>query len=148
MPKDEKEKDGSIKVKKTDADRKKKISILPVSPGQPKLNEIDESLRHAKSGKPNAPLVRRLQDFASGSPDLLRDIPVDLGPVSDFRRRVYELCRRIPYGKKISYSELAAKACRPRAARAVGNSMAANKIPLIIPCHRVVGSHGKVGSYG
>ena len=52
----------------------------------------------------------------------------------------------IPYGRTMSYGELAAKAGSPRAARAVGNCMAANKIPLLVPCHRVVCSGGRLGS--
>ena len=95
----------------------------------------------------NIPLVRRLQEYASGNPDSLRDISVDPGPMSDFQRRILEQCRRIPYGKTMSYAELAAKAGSPRAARAVGNCMAANRIPLLIPCHRVVCSDGRLGSY-
>ena len=85
-------------------------------------------------------LVRRLQAFASGRPDPLRDIPVDPGRLSAFRRRVLNQCRRIPYGSTMSYAELAAKAGSPRAARAVGNCMAANRTPLLVPCHRVVRS--------
>ena len=56
-------------------------------------------------------------------------------------------CRRIPYGRTMSYAELAAKAGSPNAARAVGNCMAGNRIPLIVPCHRVVCSDGRLGSY-
>jgi methylated-DNA-[protein]-cysteine S-methyltransferase len=100
-----------------------------------------------RAGKSDVPLVRRLQKYASGKIDSLRDIRVDLGPIGGFQRRVLEQCRRIPYGKTMSYAELAAKAGSPRAARAVGNCMAANPIPLIIPCHRVVRSDGRLGSY-
>jgi methylated-DNA-[protein]-cysteine S-methyltransferase len=100
-----------------------------------------------KPGKRHARLVRRLQAYAAGVPDPLRDIPVDLGPTGDFGRRVLEQCRQIPYGCTMSYGELAAKAGSPRAARAVGNCMATNKIPLLVPCHRVVRSGGRLGSY-
>ena len=91
--------------------------------------------------------LRRLQAFAAGKPERLDDIPIDPGPMSDFQRRVLEQCRRIPYGQTVSYGELAAKAGSPRAARAVGNCMAGNRIPLIVPCHRVVCSDGRLGSY-
>ena len=64
-----------------------------------------------------------------------------------FQRRVLKQCRLIPYGRTMSYGELAAKAGSPRAARAVGNCMAANNIPLLIPCHRVVCSDGRLGSF-
>jgi methylated-DNA-[protein]-cysteine S-methyltransferase len=92
-------------------------------------------------------LVRRLQAFAAGKPDALDDIGVDLGRLSDFQRRVLQQCRRIPRGQTLSYAELAAKAGYPHAARAVGNCMAGNRTPLIVPCHRVVRSDGGLGSY-
>jgi methylated-DNA-[protein]-cysteine S-methyltransferase len=104
-------------------------------------------LEQAKPGKPKTSLVRRLQQYARGCSDPLRDIPVDLGPANDFRRRVLRQCRRIPYGKTLTYAALAAKAGSPRAARAVGNCMAANRIPLLIPCHRVICSGGGLGFY-
>jgi methylated-DNA-[protein]-cysteine S-methyltransferase len=100
-------------------------------------------------GKTDLPL--RLQAFASGKPDDFRDIRVEPGllqpSLTDFQRRVLDQCRKIPYGSTISYAELAAKAGFPRASRAVGNCMAANRIPLLIPCHRVVRSDGQLGSY-
>jgi methylated-DNA-[protein]-cysteine S-methyltransferase len=92
-------------------------------------------------------VVRRLQAFAAGKPDALGDVAVDPGPLSDFQRRVLRQCRRIPYGHTVSYDELAVKAGCPGAARAVGNCMAGNRIPLIVPCHRVVRSDGRLGSY-
>jgi methylated-DNA-[protein]-cysteine S-methyltransferase len=92
-------------------------------------------------------LVKRLQQFAAGVPDAFLDIPVDFGPSSDFQRRVLTLCRHIPYGQTLSYAKLAAQAGFPRAARAVGNCMAANPTPLLVPCHRVVRSDGRPGRY-
>ena len=92
-------------------------------------------------------LIARLQRYAAGTPDTLDDISVDFGPTSEFRRRILTLCRRIPYGRTVSYSELAAQAGSPRAARAVGNCMAANAIPLVIPCHRVICADGRIGVY-
>ena len=106
-----------------------------------------KDLEPTKPGKRDARLVRRLQAYASGAPDPLCDIPVDLGPVGDFQRRVLKRCRRIPYGRTMSYGDLASKTGSARAARAVGNCMAANKIPLLVPCHRVVCSDGRLGSY-
>jgi methylated-DNA-[protein]-cysteine S-methyltransferase len=107
----------------------------------------EELLAGAKPGGGNHRLVRRLQAYASGKPDSLADVAVDLSAGTSFRRRVLEQCRRVPYGKTISYAALAAKAGSPGAARAVGNCMAGNRIPLLIPCHRVVSSGGKIGSF-
>ncbi|MGW8258272.1 MAG: methylated-DNA--[protein]-cysteine S-methyltransferase [Thermoguttaceae bacterium] len=93
------------------------------------------------------PLAKRLQAYAKGANDDFRDISVDLAPSSDFQKRVLTSCRKIPYGATLSYGRLAAMAGSPRAARAVGNSLASNRIPLIIPCHRVVCADGHIGFY-
>jgi methylated-DNA-[protein]-cysteine S-methyltransferase len=109
---------------------------------------LDHQLvEHARIGKADAPLVRRLKNYASGCPDSFTDIAVDPGPMGDFQRRVMDHCRRIPYGKTLTYGELAAKAGSPHAARAVGNCMARNRIPLLVPCHRVVCAGGGLGSF-
>jgi methylated-DNA-[protein]-cysteine S-methyltransferase len=95
----------------------------------------------------NRALVRRLQAYAEGKTDDFRDVPIDPGPQTDFRLRVIQNCRQIPPGSTLTYGELAARAGRPRAARAVGTCMAANRIPLIVPCHRVVGADGSLRGY-
>jgi len=83
----------------------------------------------------NDELVQRLVAFAEGVPDDFLDVKIDLS------------CRRIPYGQTLTYGQLAAKAGSPRAARAVGQCMAANRVPLIVPCHRVVPSTGGIGPF-
>lgn len=65
-----------------------------------------------------------------------------------FRRAVLQACAAIPAGEVRTYGELAADAGRPGAARAVGTAMATNPLPLVVPCHRVVRSDGRVGGYG
>lgn len=89
-------------------------------------------------------LIERLQRFAAGEPDDFTDVPLDLGHLTDFQRRVVNACRRIKAGKSRSYADLAVAAGSPRAARAVGNVMRGNRFPLIVPCHRVIGSDGKL----
>lgn len=66
---------------------------------------------------------------------------------TEFRIKVWEELRRIPYGKTITYAELARRIGRPKAYRAVANACGANPLPIIIPCHRVVASGGKPGGY-
>lgn len=66
---------------------------------------------------------------------------------SDFEKAIYEKLIQLPYGQTISYKELAASIGKPDAARAVGNAMAKNKLPVIIPCHRVIKSDGGLGEY-
>ena len=112
---------------------------------------LDEGLvrraQHVPLASPSVALVRRLQAYAEGEPEDFRDIQVDLDGLSRFRRRVFEACREIPYGETLSYAELAGTAGFPKAFRAVGNCMAANRVPLIIPCHRVVCSNGQIGRF-
>ena len=76
------------------------------------------------------------------------DVPVDWSGLPDFSRAVLQACGRVPYGKTLSYGELAAQAGRPRAARAVGQVMAKNRLPLILPCHRILAHDGSLGGYG
>jgi methylated-DNA-[protein]-cysteine S-methyltransferase len=94
-----------------------------------------------------APLVRRLQEYADGNEDDFLDVEVDSSDLTAFQRRVVNLCRRIPFGSSLTYGELAERAGHPRAARAVGNCMRINRVPLIVPCHRVVGSDGAMRGY-
>jgi methylated-DNA-[protein]-cysteine S-methyltransferase len=74
-------------------------------------------------------------------------VPVDLAGVPPFHRKVLAALGRVPYGRTVTYGQLAARAGRPRAARAVGSCVARNPVPLIIPCHRVVASGG-LGGFG
>lgn len=106
-----------------------------------------EFAQTAQAGTWNQPLVERLIAYASGSPEGFRDVAIDPGPVTPFRRRVIRGCRQIPFGKTLTYGQLAARAGSPAASRAVGNCMASNRIPLIIPCHRVVASGGGLGGF-
>ncbi len=92
-------------------------------------------------------LIARLRLYASGHRVEFRDVRLDLQGRTPFQRRVIRGCRQIPWGSTLSYGELAARAGSPRAARAVGSVMAANRFPLIVPCHRVVGVGGTLGGY-
>ncbi len=67
---------------------------------------------------------------------------------TDFQRRVWAALRKIPYGETISYGELARGLGQPSASRAVGLANGRNPIPIIVPCHRVVGSDGSLTGYG
>lgn len=93
-------------------------------------------------GRWNAPLIQRLQHYAQGAYDDFLDVQVDLSSATPFQRRVLERARRIPLGTTLTYGQLAAEVGSPGAARAVGQVMATNRIPLVIPCHRVVSADG------
>ncbi len=91
-------------------------------------------------------LRRQLEAYAAGE---LRAFDLPLAPRgTPFRRAVWEILRGIPYGETLSYGELARRAGRPGAGRAVGGAMGANPILLIQPCHRVIGSDGTLRGFG
>jgi methylated-DNA-[protein]-cysteine S-methyltransferase len=76
------------------------------------------------------------------------DVPIDIAEGSDFRRRVWQVIAEIPYGKTLSYADVAGLAGNPTAYRAAGSACGANPIVIIIPCHRVVGSDGRLHGFG
>jgi methylated-DNA-[protein]-cysteine S-methyltransferase len=88
--------------------------------------------------------------FEAGSAEGLAQLPVDLSMVrSPFRREVLETLRReVGPGATTFYGTLAARAGHPRAARAVGTTMARNPVPIVVPCHRVLPGSGGLGAYG
>jgi methylated-DNA-[protein]-cysteine S-methyltransferase len=90
--------------------------------------------------------VRAIQEAASGRQP--NPVPVDLTGLPEFQAKVLRLLQKVPRGEVRTYGELAALAGSPKAVRAVGNTMACNPIPLLIPCHRVVPSSGGVGNFG
>ncbi len=75
------------------------------------------------------------------------DLTVDLRGTTDFTARVLAELARVPYGHTATYGDLAARAGRPRAARAVGMVMNRNPIPIVLPCHRIVGASGDLVGY-
>lgn len=72
--------------------------------------------------------------------------PLDLRG-TEFQLRVWEVLRGIPYGETRSYAQVAGAVKRPKAHRAAGNAVAANPVPIIIPCHRIISSSGDIGGY-
>lgn len=72
---------------------------------------------------------------------------LDLTGFTRFQRKVYAALRKVPSGKTVTYSELARRAGFPGAARAVGSAMRMNRLPIVIPCHRVILSSGGLGEY-
>jgi methylated-DNA-[protein]-cysteine S-methyltransferase len=75
------------------------------------------------------------------------DFPHKFYKVSEFSEKVYEELKKIPYGKVVSYKTIACKIGKPNAYRAVGNVCGKNKIPLIVPCHRVIRKNGNLGGF-
>ncbi|MCX5655504.1 MAG: methylated-DNA--[protein]-cysteine S-methyltransferase [Planctomycetota bacterium] len=75
-------------------------------------------------------------------------VPVDLSAVPPFHAKVLRALARVPYGRTVTYSALAARVGRPHGARAIGQAMARNPVPLVLPCHRVVACGGGLGGFG
>ncbi|MEM8944910.1 MAG: methylated-DNA--[protein]-cysteine S-methyltransferase [Planctomycetota bacterium] len=92
-------------------------------------------------------MIDRIRRFADGELAEFDDLEVDGRHLTPFARKVVAACREIPYGETRTYGELAKQAGRPGAARAVGSVMARNRVPLIVPCHRVVPASGKLGGF-
>jgi len=88
-----------------------------------------------------------LMSFADGKQIDFTRLKLDLGKKTEFQMQIIEATRRIPYGMTMSYGEIAREAGYPKAARAVGSVMSTNRIPLIVPCHRVVASGGRLGGF-
>lgn len=109
---------------------------------------VAESLYEPVDEEDWNPLLRqRLQAYASGREAAFDDVRCELRPLTPFQQAVIDYVRRIPYGAVMSYGEVAAAVGYPGAARAVGTVMSSNRIPIIIPCHRVVAAGGKLGGY-
>ena len=88
---------------------------------------------------------RELMEYFAGRRTTF-DLPLE--PVgTDFQREVWRALTRIPFGRTVGYGAIAAAVNRPQAARAVGNACGANPIPILIPCHRVVASGGRLGGF-
>lgn len=90
---------------------------------------------------------RQLDEYFAGSRSSFA-LDVDLRGAAPFARQVLDELAHVPYGQTTTYGTLAAKVGAPRAARAVGTVMNRNPIPIVLPCHRVVGANGSLTGYG
>jgi methylated-DNA-[protein]-cysteine S-methyltransferase len=89
---------------------------------------------------------RQLDEYFEGGRTKF-DLAIDLGAAAPFSRDVLRRLARVPHGHVTTYGELARAAGRPQAARAVGTVMNRNPIPIVLPCHRVVGANGSLVGY-
>jgi methylated-DNA-[protein]-cysteine S-methyltransferase len=92
-------------------------------------------------------VINLIEDYADGNVVEFRDVRLDLQGVPEFHRRAYELLLEYGWGQTTTYGELARALGDVTLARAVGQAMGANPIPLIIPCHRVLASDRKAGGF-
>jgi methylated-DNA-[protein]-cysteine S-methyltransferase len=98
------------------------------------------------NGKATASVRSSLTEYFVGKRRAF-DLKVDWSRVDGFTRKALRVCARIPYGKTMSYGEIAARAGNPGAARAAGTAMSKNPFPIVVPCHRVIKSDGSLGGF-
>jgi O-6-methylguanine DNA methyltransferase len=120
---------------------------LEITESSGKISMISFGKAENKSKK-KTPLeiecAMQLQEYLSGNRKTFK-VPLMIGG-TDFQKKVWKEMLKIPYGKTLTYKELAVKIAKPNAYRAVANACGANNLPIIIPCHRVVASNG-LGGY-
>lgn len=94
-----------------------------------------------------AEVVKQLCEYAAGERKDF-DLRIDWASLREFQRRALKATFEIPYGETRTYKDIAAQLGNPRAARAVGRAEATNPMPVVLPCHRVLGSDHKLHGYG
>jgi methylated-DNA-[protein]-cysteine S-methyltransferase len=108
-------------------------------PQQPAVDWIDDA-------KPFRAAIAQLGEYFAGE---RRRFELPLAPRgTEFQRRVWRALTEIPYGKTLSYGELARRIGKPSAPRAVGLANGANPLPIVVPCHRVIGADGSLTGFG
>jgi len=100
-----------------------------------------------REGTAPAPLTTALKAYFDGEIEALRDVRTATGGTA-FQREVWQALRAIPAGTTVSYGQLAASIGRPGSSRAVGAANGANPIPIVVPCHRVIGANGTLTGFG
>ncbi|MGE0473198.1 MAG: methylated-DNA--[protein]-cysteine S-methyltransferase [Nitrospirales bacterium] len=99
-----------------------------------------------KSREPFLAVLEQLQEYFDGSRTRFQ-IPLNLQG-TPFQRQVWQALQRIPYGRTVSYGDIAKKVGSPLASRAVGAANGQNPVSILVPCHRVIGANGKLVGYG
>jgi methylated-DNA-[protein]-cysteine S-methyltransferase len=92
-------------------------------------------------------VIERIKALLSGHQADLSTVQLDMKRVSEFERRVYDVTRTIPAGQTLTYGQLANRLGEPRMAREVGQALARNPYPIVVPCHRVLAAGGKLGGF-
>jgi len=101
-----------------------------------------------KGSAPSTGLAKDMRRYLAGEKVSFDQYKVDYSGYTEFQKHVLKTARKIPHGEIRSYGEIAAAAGNPRACRAVGSTMANNRICIVVPCHRVVGANGIGGFTG
>lgn len=123
-------------------------TCLPMpNKGDVKPRLLTDILKAKRSKTAFLVLETTIQDYYKGKQVDFSDVNVRLDGFSEFQQRVVAALRKVTRGNTISYGQLARITNNPKAARAIGSVMAANPLPLIIPCHRVIKADGTIGQF-
>ncbi len=126
------------------------LLLLPEGSAEETRAKVLERLPEAAERRPTGDAKRAVASIGAllqGERVDLSAIPLDMGEVSPFYRRVYEAARKIPPGRTLSYGEIASQLGSPGSARAVGQALGKNPFAIIVPCHRVLAAGGKMGGF-
>jgi len=93
-----------------------------------------------------AEAMKQVKEYLEGQRTKF-DLPLDMSALSEFQRRVLNIALKIPRGKVLTYGDVAKAIGKPQASRAVGQALGHNPVPIVIPCHRVLGSDGSLHGY-
>jgi methylated-DNA-[protein]-cysteine S-methyltransferase len=112
---------------------------------------VDRVQRHnkarlVKSSVEVKTFLKQLNEYLGGK-RIAFDLPIDYSVLTEFQKKVLTTALKIPRGHVLTYGDVARKIGRPRAARAVGQALGSNPMPIVIPCHRVLGSDGSLHGY-
>ena len=111
---------------------------------------LTERYRHARETPPTPAVEQVIAGIVAllrGEPVDFSSVELDMEDVAPFPRRVYDAARRIPSGTTLSYGEIAARIGAPCSARAVGQALGRNPLPILVPCHRVLAAGGRPGGF-
>lgn len=124
---------------------------LPAATSEATERNLRRRLVEAAPGTPPphvAAVIEAVRRYFAGGPVDFSDVRLDLDGQDEFFQRIYNALRRVGWGRTTTYGALAKElGAGPEAARDVGQAMAQNPVPLIIPCHRVLAAHGKLGGF-
>ena len=131
------------------SDKGLRRSTLPQASPEDCAEELGKALDNAvPSPEQFEDLKKKLMAYFDGESVSFEDEPIDVADASPFHQAAWDACRSIPLGETRSYKWLAAEAGKPQAPRAAGQSMARNRLAIIVPCHRVIGSDGTLRGFG
>lgn len=134
------------KISTSKAHAKTRMGVFLLESTASGLYALHFPKRYAAAGRGHS-TIGFLRDYFRNPRASCSKLKLDLNGYTPFQRKVYAVLRKVPVGQVITYGELAKRAGYPKAARAVGTAMRKNRLPIVIPCHRVIKSNGGLGQY-